>query len=123
MDPVIIKTLPKDDNYTLIIHDAIYRGRQDFNYRIHLGTIPFVTGRYPAYGVAGKKVEQQIEGVNLGTERAKAKVKVKREQSRRLFNDLVVTQQRGLYPCAIRIFRSNFRYGNIFTWLPIKLRF
>ncbi|MBO7220770.1 MAG: hypothetical protein J6V21_06265 [Alistipes sp.] len=75
VDPVIITTLPKDGNYTLMIHDAIYRGRQDFNYRIQLGVIPFVTGRYPAYGVAGKKVKQEIEGVNLGTNKAVVKVK------------------------------------------------
>ena len=48
VDPVIITALPKDGDYTLMIHDAIYRGRQDFNYRIQLGVIPFVTGRYPA---------------------------------------------------------------------------
>ena len=75
VDPVIITTLPKDDNYTLMIHDAIYRGREDFNYRIELGVIPFVTGRYPAYGVAGKKVKQDIEGVNLGSDKAVVKVK------------------------------------------------
>ena len=75
VDPVIITTLPKDDNYTLIIHDAIYRGREDFNYRIQLGVIPFVTGRYPAYGIAGKKVKQHIEGVNLGESKATVKVK------------------------------------------------
>ena len=77
VDPVIITTLPKDGKYTLMIHDAIFRGRQDFNYRIQLGKIPFVTGRYPAYGVVGKKVKQHIEGVNLGT--SKATVKVKKE--------------------------------------------
>lgn len=77
VDPVIMTTLPKSGRYKLIIHDAIYRGRQDFNYRIHLGKIPFVTGRYPAYGVVGKKVKQQIEGVNLGT--SKTSVKVKKE--------------------------------------------
>ena len=77
VDPVIITTLPKDGDYTLLIHDAIYRGREDFNYRIQLGTIPFVTGRYPAYGVVGKRIEQSIEGVNLGA--AKAKVKVVKE--------------------------------------------
>ena len=77
VDPVIITTLPKDGKYTLMIHDAIFRGRQDFNYRIQLGKIPFVTGRYPAYGVVGKKVKQHIEGVNLGT--SKASVKVKKE--------------------------------------------
>jgi hypothetical protein len=75
VDPVIITTLPKDDDYTLIIHDAIYRGREDFNYRIHLGQIPFVTGRYPAYGTVGKSVKQQIKGVNLESTTAKVKVK------------------------------------------------
>ena len=75
VDPVIITTLPKDGNYTLMIHDAIYRGRQDFNYRIHLGVIPFVTGRYPAYGTVGRGVKQHIEGVNLGTTKTTAKVK------------------------------------------------
>ena len=77
VDPVIITTLPKSGKYKLMIHDAIYRGRKDFNYRIHLGKIPFVTGRYPAYGVVGKKVKQHMEGVNLGT--SKASVKVKKE--------------------------------------------
>lgn len=75
VDPVIITTLPKNDNYTVIIHDAIYRGREDFNYRIHLGVIPFVTGRYPAYGTVGKSIKQQLEGVNLGATTAKVKVK------------------------------------------------
>lgn len=74
VDPVIITELPADGEYTLMIHDAIYRGRQDFNYRIQLGVIPFVTGRYPAYGIAGKKVRQEIEGVNLGTNKVTIKV-------------------------------------------------
>ena len=75
VDPVIMVTLPKDDNYTLTIHDSIFRGREDFNYRIQLGVIPFVTGRYPAYGTVGKKLKQDLEGVNLGTNKAIAKVK------------------------------------------------
>ena len=75
VDPVIMTTLPEDGYYTLYIHDAIYRGREDFNYRIQLGIIPFVTGRYPAYGVAGKKVKQEISGVNLTDDKAIIKVK------------------------------------------------
>lgn len=75
VDPVIIATLPKDGKYTLMIHDAIYRGREDFNYRIHIGEIPFVTGRYPAYGIVGRKVKQDIEGVNLSDTKVIAKVK------------------------------------------------
>ena len=77
VDPLIITTLPKDDQYTLMIHDAIYRGRQDFNYRIQLGVIPYVTGRYPAYGVVGKKVKQELLGANLNT--SKTSIKPKKE--------------------------------------------
>ena len=89
VDPVIITTLPKDDDYTLIIHDAIYRGREDFNYRIHLGQIPFVTGRYPAYGTVGKAVKQQIKGVNLDA--TTEKIKVKKEG----YNQLIYTSDTG----------------------------
>lgn len=89
VDPVIMVTLPKDDNYTLMIHDAIFRGREDFNYRIQLGVIPFVTGRYPAYGVAGKKVKQHLEGVNLDA--SKATVKVNKEG----YNELYYTNEVG----------------------------
>lgn len=89
VDPVIMVTLPKDDNYTLMIHDAIFRGREDFNYRIQLGVIPFVTGRYPAYGVVGKNVTQELEGVNLGA--SKATIKVKTEG----YNELYFTNNTG----------------------------
>ena len=77
VDPLIITTLPQDDQYTLMIHDAIFRGRQDFTYRIQLGVIPYVTGRYPAYGVVGKKVKQVLEGANLSS--TKATIKAKKE--------------------------------------------
>ena len=89
VDPVIMVTLPADDKYTLTIHDSIFRGREDFNYRIHLGVIPFVTGRYPAYGIAGKKTTQSIEGVNLGTN--KTSVKVKKEG----YNQITFTNEIG----------------------------
>lgn len=89
VDPVIITTLPKDDKYTIFIHDAIYRGREDFNYRIHLGVIPFVTGRYPAYGTVGKSVKQRLVGVNLDA--TTAKVKVKKEG----YNQLIYTDSKG----------------------------
>ena len=75
VDPVIITELPKDGEYTLMIHDAIYRGREDFNYRIELGVIPFVTGRYPAYGVVKKSIRQNIEGANLDATTVTTKVK------------------------------------------------
>ena len=89
VDPLITFSVPKDGDYTLLIHDAIYRGRQDFNYRIQLGVIPFVAARYPAYGTAGKSVKQTLEGVNLGA--TTATVKVKKEG----YNQLTFTNATG----------------------------
>lgn len=108
VDPVITVTLPKDDKYTLIIHDAIFRGREDFNYRIHLGVIPFVTGRYPAYGVAGKKTKQSIEGVNLGAEKTSAKVKKEGYNQVTFTNDIGTSNAVPFYtvPKGIRLLNS-----------------
>ncbi|MBQ3026454.1 MAG: hypothetical protein IJD27_02850, partial [Alistipes sp.] len=108
VDPVITVTLPKDDKYTLMIHDAIFRGREDFNYRIHLGVIPFVTGRYPAYGVAGKKTKQSIEGVNLGAEKTAVKVKKEGYNQVTFTNDIGTSNAVPFYtvPKGIRLLHS-----------------
>lgn len=108
VDPVITVTLPKDDKYTLMIHDAIFRGREDFNYRIHLGVIPFVTGRYPAYGVAGKKTKQSIEGVNLGAEKSAVKVKKEGYNQVTFTNDIGTSNAVPFYtvPKGIRLLHS-----------------
>ena len=65
-DPVIIYKLPKDGSYSLAIQDSIFRGREDFVYRISLGEIPFVTSIYPMGGRCGSKLNLQLSGVNLG---------------------------------------------------------
>lgn len=65
VDPVIITTIPRTDTYTLAIHDAIYRGREDFNYRINLGEIPHLDYAYPCVGRVGKKTKMTLQGVNL----------------------------------------------------------
>ena len=46
-DPVISCRIPADGEYILEIHDAIYRGREDFVYRITMGALPFVTSVFP----------------------------------------------------------------------------
>jgi hypothetical protein len=39
-DPVLHCTIPQDGTYTLKIYDALHRGREDFVYRIAIGTPP-----------------------------------------------------------------------------------
>ncbi len=64
-DPVIYYEVPQDGEYRLEIRDSIYRGREDFVYRIAVGEIPFVTGIFPLGGRAGTKVSVELQGWNL----------------------------------------------------------
>jgi hypothetical protein len=64
-DPVIHYTVPEDGEYKLEIRDAIYRGREDFVYRISIGELPFVTSVFPLGGKAGAKTKVTLAGWNL----------------------------------------------------------
>jgi hypothetical protein len=68
-DPALLVEIPADGEYTLAIHDSIYRGREDFVYRVALGEIPFVTGMFPLGGRAGAKTPVEFTGWNLGQTR------------------------------------------------------
>jgi len=64
-DPVIYYEVPKDGEYVFQIRDSIYRGREDFVYRITLGELPFVTGIFPLGGRATQDVTVELQGWNL----------------------------------------------------------
>lgn len=64
-DPVLYYEIPEDGSYVLEIKDAIYRGREDFVYRIALGELPFVTSVFPLGGQAGKQTTVDVTGWNL----------------------------------------------------------
>jgi hypothetical protein len=68
-DPDLLYEVPADGEYTLAIHDSIYRGREDFVYRVVLGEIPFVTGMFPLGGKAGAKTPVEFTGWNLSQTR------------------------------------------------------
>jgi hypothetical protein len=64
-DPVLTCEIPADGTYTLEIRDTLYRGREDFVYRITLGEIPYVTGIFPLGGRAGASATVEVKGWNL----------------------------------------------------------
>jgi hypothetical protein len=64
-DPVILFEVPKDGEYTFAITDALYRGREDFVYRITVGELPFVTSIFPLGGRAGRPAKVKLTGWNL----------------------------------------------------------
>ena len=49
-DPVIYCELPRDGEYVAEIRDSIYRGREDFVYRITVGEVPYITSIFPLGG-------------------------------------------------------------------------
>ena len=51
-DPTIFYEVPHDGEYVFAIHDSLYRGREDFVYRVTIGELPFVTSIFPLGGRA-----------------------------------------------------------------------
>jgi hypothetical protein len=82
-DPVLFCELPKDGEYIAEIRDSIYRGRDDFVYRITVGEVPYITSIFPLGGQANRTTTVQLTGWNLPT------------------NSVTVTNQEpGIYPLS-----------------------
>ena len=64
-DPVIHFQVPHDGSYTVEVRDSLYRGREDFIYRLTLGELPFVTSVFPLGGKLGEKSQLTVNGWNL----------------------------------------------------------
>jgi len=64
-DPVLSYKIPQDGDYVIEIKDSIYRGRDDFVYRIFAGELPFVTSLFPLGSEVGKTTIVDIKGWNL----------------------------------------------------------
>lgn len=65
-DPVVFFKIPEEGEYHVEVHDSIYRGREDFVYRLTIGELPFLTGISPLGMKAGATGEITFHGGNLG---------------------------------------------------------
>ncbi|MBM4153923.1 MAG: hypothetical protein FJ221_02695 [Lentisphaerae bacterium] len=64
-DPVIACTIPEDGDYVIEIKDSIFRGREDFVYRVTVGEVPYLSGVFPLGGRAGVQTTIDVMGWNL----------------------------------------------------------
>lgn len=64
-DPVMYFEVPRDGNYTIEIRDALFRGREDFVYRMTVGETPFITSVFPLGARVDSEVNVQLRGWNL----------------------------------------------------------
>ena len=70
-DPIFFFLVAEDGQYQLEIRDAIYRGREDFVYRITVGEFPFITSIFPLGAREGAQANLQVKGWNLGARELK----------------------------------------------------
>jgi hypothetical protein len=68
-DPVLLFQPPADGEYQVEIRDSIYRGREDFVYRVTVAEQPFITAMYPMGGRAGAPATAWLDGWNLPWDR------------------------------------------------------
>ncbi len=68
-DPILAFKVRKSGIYDLEIRDSIYRGREDFVYRVSIGPQPFILEMFPIGGPSGKSTTASINGWNLSTKR------------------------------------------------------
>lgn len=88
-DPVLIYTPDLDGEYFLEVQDSLFRGRDDFVYRLHAGELPFIEYIYPA-GANGE-IENEVElfGVNLPTK----KLKISKADASEYFRNISVSKK------------------------------
>jgi hypothetical protein len=68
-DPVLSYTIAADGDYTVEIKDSIFRGREDFVYRLAVGEIPYLTGIFPLGSAPQPKATFDLAGWNLPSEK------------------------------------------------------
>ena len=86
-DPLLDYEIPGDGEYIAEIHDSIFRGREDFVYRITIGELPVITSIFPLGGKAGARTNIETQGWNLPTARVTENFKGK---------------VKGVYPISLR---------------------
>ncbi len=64
-DPVVFFRVPRTGEYELRLHDSLYRGREDFVYRVHVSEQPFIKGVFPLGGREGAETLASIDGWNV----------------------------------------------------------
>ncbi len=86
-DPLLHFEVPSDGEYIAEIHDSIYRGREDFVYRIAIGELPVIASIFPLGGKAAARTAIEMHGWNLPTARVTENFKGKTN---------------GVYPVSVR---------------------
>ena len=78
-DPVLLFRVPHDGDFVVAIADALFRGREDFVYRMTIGEMPYVTSIFPLGGRTDTQTKVELTGWNLESSAAIIDGRGKRE--------------------------------------------
>ncbi|MBQ4144321.1 MAG: PPC domain-containing protein [Thermoguttaceae bacterium] len=67
-DPALVFKVPEDGVYCAEVQDSLFRGRDDFVYRLAIGTLPWIEAVYPPCVQEGMQEKVQLLGINLPNE-------------------------------------------------------
>ncbi|MBM3891220.1 MAG: peptidase, partial [Verrucomicrobia bacterium] len=104
-DPVIYYEVPADGEYVVEIKDSIFRGREDFVYRITIGETPFITGIFPLGGPVGAKTKVELKGWNLNSSPHAPREVSGSDITRSVMTTMTVDNKDrapGVYPLSVR---------------------
>jgi hypothetical protein len=76
-DPVLFYRIPETGTYVVEIRDSLYRGREDFVYRLSIAEEPFVTAIFPPGGTLNESTEAWLSGGNLPTRKVRLDTEAK----------------------------------------------
>ncbi len=76
-DPMLHYVIPEDGDYIAEIHDSIFRGREDFVYRMTIGELPVITSIFPLGAKTGARPTIEAHGWNLPAPKVKENFKGK----------------------------------------------
>jgi hypothetical protein len=79
-DPLLEYDVPADGEYIAEVHDSIFRGREDFVYRVSIGELPVLTSIFPLGMKAGKRTAVETHGWNLPAARLTENLKSKQAE-------------------------------------------
>ena len=68
-DSLLVFAVPATGDYFLVLRDLNYRGGSDYQYRLAMGELPYVTAAFPIGGPPGATVPLELTGYNLGPAR------------------------------------------------------
>jgi len=64
-DPLVAYTIPADGRFTVRVHDLTFMGSATHQYRLSIGSFPFVTGVFPTSVSIGRETKLELTGFNL----------------------------------------------------------